>query len=84
MTSGDKILDYPRMLVVETSRDGKTWEPAWQGPTAGLAYEAVMHDPKNLRLTLTFPARMAATIRLRQLGQSRRFFWSIAELELLR
>jgi len=84
MTLGDKIFDYPRMLAIETSRDGETWEPAWQGPTAALAFRAVIENPKLSRLTFRFPPREAKTIRLRQVGSSRRFFWSIAELELLR
>jgi F5/8 type C domain len=83
MLLGDKIFDYPRRLVIETSIDGKTWEPAWDGPTAALAYKAVMDNPKVSRMTFTFPPRLAETIRLRQVGRSRRYFWSIAELELL-
>jgi hypothetical protein len=83
MLLGDKIFDYPRTLVIETSIDGKTWEPAWEGPTAALAYKAVMDNPKVSRLTFTFPPRLAESIRLRQVGRSRSFFWSIAELELL-
>jgi hypothetical protein len=83
MTLGDRILDYPRMLVVETSVDGKTWEPAWQGPTAALAYLAVLNNPRVSRMTISFPPRTAQKIRLRQVGSSPRFFWSIAELELL-
>src|SRR5262245_23965114 len=42
MTLGDKPFDYPRELVIETSIDGKTWETAWQGPTAALAYKAAV------------------------------------------
>jgi hypothetical protein len=83
MLLGEKIYDYPRTLVIETSIDGKTWEPAWEGPTAALAYKAAMENPKVSRLTFTFPPRLAETIRLRQVGRSRSFFWSIAELELL-
>ena len=42
-----------------------------------------MDNPKMSRMTFTFPPRLAETIRLRQVGRSRRYFWSIAELELL-
>ncbi len=83
MLLGDRIFDYPRTLIIETSVDGETWEPAWHGRTAALAYKAVTDDPKVSRLTFTFPPRLAETIRLRQVGRSRRFSWSIAELEVL-
>jgi hypothetical protein len=84
MSLGDRVLDYPRLLVVETSVDGKTWEPAWRGPTSSLAYRAVMIGPKTSRMVIPFAPRTARMIRLRQVGRSQRFFWSIAELELLR
>ena len=72
MTLGDKIFDYPRMLSIETSRDGEIWEQAWQGPTAALAFRAVIENPKLSRLTFRIPTREAKTIRLRQVGSSRR------------
>lgn len=84
MDLAEKIIDYPRLLQLETSMDGKMWEVAWRGPTAALAYRALMADPKNLRLTVTFPRRVVQRIRLRQLGRSSRASWSIAELHLLR
>jgi hypothetical protein len=84
MSLGDRVLDYPRLLVVETSVDGKTWEPAWRGPTSSLAYRAVMIGLKTSRLVIPFAPRTARMIRLRQVGRSQRFFWSIAELKLLR
>jgi hypothetical protein len=84
MALAERTIDYPRLLLIETSIDGRTWDVVWRGPTAALAYRALVADPKNLRLTFTFSRRVVQTIRLRQLGRSQGARWSIAELELLR
>jgi hypothetical protein len=82
MTLGERVLDYPRLLIVETSVDRTAWEPAWQGPTSSLAYLGAMDSPRFVRIEIPFSARLAARVRLRQIARGRNP-WSIAELELL-
>ena len=48
MTLGRHVLGYPRMLVIETTPDGTTWEPAWRGPTSALAFLGTMDAPAAL------------------------------------
>jgi hypothetical protein len=82
MTLGERFLDYPRVLTIETSRDPDMWEPAWRGPTSPLAYLSVMDAPRRPRIVIPFTPRPATRIRLRQTGSGRNP-WSIAELEFL-
>jgi hypothetical protein len=74
--------DFPRQLAIETSTDGATWAPAWTGSPAGGVLFAALREPRATRLTLTFPARQARLIRLRQTGRDEKNYWSIAEVEV--
>jgi hypothetical protein len=73
---------FPRALVVETSLDGSTWEPAWEGSPAASVLEAALADPRATRVVLPFAARPARYVRLRQTGRHDTTYWAIAELEV--
>ena len=72
--------DFPRHLLVTTSRDRKTWEPAWNGDVLDPLLAATMQDPAALPLTVQFAARRARYVRLQRLDQGLAARWSIAEL----
>lgn len=72
--------DFPRQLVVETSVDGVSWLPAWQGSPAEKVLQAAMDDPRTTRIAIPFASRPARYVRLRQTGRHERNYWSIAEL----
>lgn len=72
--------DFPRELAIDVSQDGHTWIPAWQGKGAGPTYLAAIRQPSALRLTLDLGRRPARFLRLRQLGEDRVYYWSVAEL----
>jgi hypothetical protein len=74
--------DFPRHLVVETSRDGAAWEPAWEGSPALGVLSAAMAAPRETRVPIAFAPRQARFVRLRQTGRHERNYWSIAELEV--
>lgn len=74
--------DFPRRLIVETSLDGSSWEPAWDKPLRGPVLAAWMNDRTRMRVVLPFTPRPARFIRLRQVGRDPAHFWSIAELEV--
>jgi hypothetical protein len=77
---GPYLAEYPRHLVIETSRDGLLWESAWDGEVTAAALEAVIADPRASRIVLTFPPRSARYVRLRA-AVADGMFWSIVELE---
>lgn len=74
--------DHPRMLVVETSADGVSWQPAFEGDTSLDAFDALMSDPRTVPLTVAFPPRPARYVRLRLRARDDTWYWSIAELEV--
>jgi hypothetical protein len=73
---------FPRQMKVETSLDGRTWMPAWQGNAWGVAMAAAMNDPKTLRMWMPFEPRRARYVRLTRPGQDKEYYWTIAELEV--
>jgi hypothetical protein len=72
---------FPRQLIVETSSDGREWQPAWEGSPAPLVLGAALASPRETRVALHFTPRVARYVRLRQVGRDDRY-WSIAELEV--
>jgi hypothetical protein len=74
--------DFPRQLRVETSLDGTTWSPAWEGSPAAQVLYAAMKSPRETRVVVEFPARTARYVRLVQQGRHQYYPWSIAELEV--
>jgi hypothetical protein len=77
----DRYVDqFPRDLIVQTSVDGVTWTPAWQGSLAGQTIRGGLDDPKSIRIVVPYAPRMTRYIRLRHpAGQD---YWVISELEV--
>lgn len=84
LSLGSRLAGYPRHLIVETSVDNEAWTPAWEGPTAGLAYAAAARDFHRTRFGVAFAPRTARFVRLRQTGRAEDRYWTIAEVEVLR
>jgi hypothetical protein len=74
--------EFPRHLVVETSLDGATWTPAWDGSPAVAVLHATIANPLDIRAVIEFPPRRARYVRLRQLSREGTYAWSLAELEV--
>ena len=74
--------EFPRHLVIETSVDGSTWIPAWDGSPAAAVLFAAMAKPLDTRAVIEFPSRTARYVRLRQLARGGGYAWSLAELEV--
>lgn len=74
--------EYPRQLIVETSRDGDAWEEAWNRGVLPEMFEALVSDPKLTRVVLAFPPREGRYVRLRLGAADEKSLWSIAELEV--
>lgn len=76
------IMDFPRLLTIETSREGARWEEAWSGGTALTTFSAALEDPLQVPLRFAFDPRPARFVRLRQTGSDDTFYWSIARLRV--
>ena len=74
--------DFPRHLVVETSEDGSSWVPAWEGSPAVAVLHAATAKPLETRAVIEFTPRTARYVRLRQLAREGTYAWSLAELEV--
>jgi hypothetical protein len=81
-TMGEAYREFPRVLVVETSVDGDTWDPAWNGDVIAPTIEGNLFDPLMAPTTLSFPPRRARYVRLRQTGKDD-VNWSLTELSIL-
>jgi hypothetical protein len=82
MTIGNHSSDFPRLLVIDTSRDGHTWSTGWRGSTAVAAFAGAVRHPMDSPLTFALPHVPARLVRLRQLGQDPEFYWTIFELRV--
>ena len=77
---GPYVNDFPRILLVEVSRDGQEWVEAWRGPTVTEAVAAALRNPRDVPVTFPLDGRRGQFVRLRQLGNDPVFYWSIAGL----
>jgi F5/8 type C domain-containing protein len=82
LSSGPALEGYPRLLTVAVSVDGLTWDETWSGSMAGPTIEGVLEDAARAAGRISFPARQARFVRLRQLASQPDFGWFIAELKV--
>lgn len=81
-TMGESYREFPRVLVVETSLDGQTWEPAWDRDVIAPTIEGALLDPRTAPTTVPFAPRPARYVRLRQTREDD-LVWAMPELEIL-
>ena len=82
MEIGGYILDFPRVLTVETSQDGTQWEQVWSGRTALTTFSAALEYPLDVPLRFPFEPREARFVKLRQTGRDETFYWSVSRLRV--
>jgi hypothetical protein len=71
--------DYPRELVVEALEE-KSDRVVFRGSVLPRFGQAIVADGEYPWIDVPLPANRSHGIRLRQLGTTRKFFWSIHEL----
>lgn len=80
--------DYPGGIAVEVSQDKKKWKKVAESALARGPFfwdgKHPFYRVRRCRIDLTFEPVKARYIRLTQLGESRQYFWSIAELYVYR
>jgi hypothetical protein len=81
-TMGESYREFPRDVVVETSIDGRAWEPAWNGDVIAATVEGSLRDPLMAPTTLQFAPRGARYVRVRQTGKDEAH-WALPELTVL-
>ena len=79
-----RIGEFPRQLVIETSLDGKGWDTARSGDLVSELIQAADARPTQPRVDVPFPSRVAAFVRLRQVGQDPdpASAWSLREVQV--
>ena len=75
--------DFPRMLGIELSTDGESWELVRGGPTDIEALRASFPDPETMPLAFDLRGKTARYLRLRQMASEQEFYWSVAEVEVV-
>lgn len=76
---------YPRRLLIETSRDGTTWQAASEETPAGLAFSAIIRNAARAQLAFHLPDVESQYVRLRQLDEDpeRIVPWIISDIIVL-
>ena len=75
--------DFPRLLGIELSTDGQSWELVRGGPTDVEALRASFQDPETMPLVFDLGGETARYLRLRQMASEQEFYWSVAEVEVV-
>lgn len=80
---GPSAVDFPRGYSVEISDDGSSWTEVAREETVILPIKAFA-EPKDLSLNIRIEPATARYVRVTNLGQDRKFYWSIYEADLYR
>ena len=79
---GERSLeDYPRELAIDVIENGQT-RTVFQDSVLAPYVLAFLRDPKYPVFDVVLPSNRAQALRLRQLGRTRIYFWSIHELQM--
>ena len=84
MLTGGYLADYPRGLRIDTSEDQGNWSEARSGDTGLLAFSGALERPRDVPISIPFSPRSARYIRFTQTGGEVEYYWSIAELRILK
>ncbi len=72
---------YPRRLAIDVSTDGVTFQSLWEGGIVAELAVSVAGSDRPSRIHLDLPAAAFRAVRLRQTGNTPRFwYWSVDEL----
>ena len=74
--------DYPRGLAVEVSLDGATWTTLFADAILARLALSIVNEPLTPGIDIALPPNQTRMLRLRTLGETRIWFWSIHELRL--
>ena len=72
--------DYPRQLLIESSKDGDEFVTLYHGSVLPQLLEGLVRDSQRAPVAITLPPNQTRMLRLRQTGHTRVWHWSIHEL----
>jgi hypothetical protein len=82
LTAERSIGDYPRELVVEAVEDSGIPRTLYRGTIVRQLARGLIADPRQGPIDIPLPPNSASHLRIRQVGKTRVWFWSVDELLL--
>jgi hypothetical protein len=76
--------DAPKHLEIDISESGHEWHRVWRGLTYAASLAGALQDARRHEVPIQFEPVEARYVRLTQIGDQTPFYWSIAELRVLR
>ena len=74
--------DYPRALVVEASPDGDEYQLLYRGGIMRQLLQGLVREGYPVPIDVDLPPNRTRTLRIRQTGRTRTWYWSVDELSL--
>jgi len=72
--------DYPRRLRIESSSDGTTFQTLFQGIPLAQFLRGLVRNRVYPTIDIALPSNRTRLLRIRQIGRTRSFYWSVHEL----
>ena len=82
LTGDRSIGDYPRELVVEAVEGAGAPRTLYRGTIVQQLARGLIVDPRRGPIDIPLPPNQASHLRIRQVGRTRIWFWSVDELML--
>ena len=76
--------DAPHHLEIDVSDSGREWRQAWRGLTFAQSLTGALQDVRRHEVSIWFDPVKARYVRLTQIGDKTNFYWSLAELRVMR
>lgn len=78
--SAQVLTDHPRRLRIESSTDGEHFETVYEDDVLSQALVGLTRGVNSLLIDIDLPPRDTTILRLRQLGETTVWYWSVDEL----
>jgi hypothetical protein len=82
LASPRSVGDYPRELVVESAEGSGPFRLLYRGSIVRQLALGLVSDPRQSPVDVWLARNATTRLRIRQVGQTRRWFWSVDELSV--
>ena len=76
--------DAPAHLEIDVSESGHEWRNVWRGLTYAQSLTGALQDVRRHEVPIGFDPVEARYVRLTQIGDKTNYYWSVAELRVMR